>query len=227
MSSRSSWCATAVATTPRRSPGGCATTCRCSSSRSRPSRRRCASGSRGRDVPAGLPRRRRGRAERRGPAHDRRGLRRTRARGPTPASLRHQPVVGTRVPVRRGPDAYPVGDGPAVGRGGVRPVLGGSGTLGEYPDVVAEDLWVARHFAPHEFTIVGGPPVTVLAPRRTRDLVRVLRRGTRGVRASPTPIRTPGRRRCARCASSRATRRMVRVRRSMPRCMRASPRRPE
>jgi glycosyltransferase involved in cell wall biosynthesis len=49
-----------------------------------------------------------------------------------------------------------------------------------FPDVVADDLWVDRHFAPHEIEIVDCAPVVVDVPRRARDLLRVLRRTYRG-----------------------------------------------
>jgi glycosyltransferase involved in cell wall biosynthesis len=49
-----------------------------------------------------------------------------------------------------------------------------------FPDVVADDLWVDRQFAPGEIEIVDCEPVVVAVPRRARDLVRVLRRTYRG-----------------------------------------------
>jgi glycosyltransferase involved in cell wall biosynthesis len=49
-----------------------------------------------------------------------------------------------------------------------------------FPDVVADDLWVDRQFAPHEIEIVECAPVEVAVPRRARDLFRVLRRTYRG-----------------------------------------------
>jgi glycosyltransferase involved in cell wall biosynthesis len=49
-----------------------------------------------------------------------------------------------------------------------------------FPDVVADDLWVDRQFAPDEIEIVECAPVEVVVPRRARDLFRVLRRTYRG-----------------------------------------------
>jgi glycosyltransferase involved in cell wall biosynthesis len=49
-----------------------------------------------------------------------------------------------------------------------------------FPDVVADDLWVDRQFAPGEIEIVDSEPVVVAVPRRARDLVRILRRTYRG-----------------------------------------------
>lgn len=46
----------------------------------------------------------------------------------------------------------------------------------EFPDVVADDLWLDRQFDPDEVEIVDCAPVVVAVPRRARDLVRVLRR---------------------------------------------------
>jgi glycosyltransferase involved in cell wall biosynthesis len=59
-----------------------------------------------------------------------------------------------------------------------------------FPDVVADDLWVDRLFDRSEVEIVDCPPVVVAVPRRSRDLVRVLRRAYRGkAETSPTPDR--------------------------------------
>ena len=52
--------------------------------------------------------------------------------------------------------------------------------FGTFPDVVADDLWVDRHFAPGEIMIVDCAPVAVAVPRRAHDLVRILRRTYRG-----------------------------------------------
>ena len=56
----------------------------------------------------------------------------------------------------------------------------GRSRFGAFPDVVADDLWVDRQFAPDEIEIVDCAPVVVAVPRRARDLVRVLRRTYRG-----------------------------------------------
>jgi hypothetical protein len=56
-----------------------------------------------------------------------------------------------------------------------------------FPDVVADDLWVDRHFDRSEVEIVDCAPVVVTVPRRSRDLVRVLRRTYRG-KAEPAPV---------------------------------------
>jgi glycosyltransferase involved in cell wall biosynthesis len=52
----------------------------------------------------------------------------------------------------------------------------GRARFGRYPDVIAEDLFVDQHFARWEIEIVSSPPVIVSAPRRTADLLRVMRR---------------------------------------------------
>jgi Glycosyl transferase family 2 len=52
----------------------------------------------------------------------------------------------------------------------------GRGRLGAFPDLVADDLWVDGHFDSDEIEIVDCQPVVVVAPRRSRDLVRTLRR---------------------------------------------------
>jgi glycosyltransferase involved in cell wall biosynthesis len=56
----------------------------------------------------------------------------------------------------------------------------GRARFDEFPDLVADDLWVDQLFQPHEVEIVDCPPVTVTAPRHTRDLLAVLRRTYRG-----------------------------------------------
>ena len=68
--------------------------------------------------------------------------------------------------------------------------LWGAGTYGlsqagrarfvHYPDVVADDLFVDQHFRRSEIEIVRAPPVIVRAPRRTADLLRILRRTYQG-----------------------------------------------
>jgi hypothetical protein len=58
----------------------------------------------------------------------------------------------------------------------------GRSRFGAFPDVVADDLWVDRLFGDGEVEIVDSPPVVVQVPRRTRDLLRVLRRTYRGKR---------------------------------------------
>ena len=56
-----------------------------------------------------------------------------------------------------------------------------------FPDLVADDLWVDRHFDRSEVEIVDCAPVVVTVPRRSRDLVRVLRRTYLG-KAEPAPV---------------------------------------
>jgi glycosyltransferase involved in cell wall biosynthesis len=56
----------------------------------------------------------------------------------------------------------------------------GRARFSEFPDLVADDLWVDQLFAPGEVAVLDCPPVTVTAPTRTGDLLRVLRRTYRG-----------------------------------------------
>lgn len=56
----------------------------------------------------------------------------------------------------------------------------GRSRFAEFPDMVADDLWVDQLFAPGEVEILDCPPVTVRAPIRSRDLLRILRRTYRG-----------------------------------------------
>jgi glycosyltransferase involved in cell wall biosynthesis len=52
--------------------------------------------------------------------------------------------------------------------------------FGEFPDLIADDLFVDRCFDRAEIEIVDCPPVIVRAPRTAHDLIRVLRRTYRG-----------------------------------------------
>ena len=52
--------------------------------------------------------------------------------------------------------------------------------FGEFPDVVADDLWVDGHFDSDEVEIVDCPAVAVVTPQRSRDLLRILRRAYAG-----------------------------------------------
>jgi glycosyltransferase involved in cell wall biosynthesis len=66
----------------------------------------------------------------------------------------------------------------------------GRARFGPFPDVVADDLWVDRLFEPGEVEIVDCEPVVVAVPRRTRDLMVVLRRTYRGkAEKAPDPDR--------------------------------------
>jgi glycosyltransferase involved in cell wall biosynthesis len=52
----------------------------------------------------------------------------------------------------------------------------GRSRFGAFPEVVGDDLWVDRLFDRGELEIVDCAPVVVAVPRRTRDLIRLLRR---------------------------------------------------
>lgn len=49
-----------------------------------------------------------------------------------------------------------------------------------FPDAVADDLWLDHQFHPDEVEIVDCEPVVVVVPRRSRDLIHMLRRIYRG-----------------------------------------------
>jgi glycosyltransferase involved in cell wall biosynthesis len=70
--------------------------------------------------------------------------------------------------------------------------------FGEFPDVVADDLFVNDLYAESEIAIVPTDPVIVSTPRKTRDLVRILKRKYRsqsdGSRA-PAGVVSTGQRR--------------------------------
>lgn len=92
-------------------------------------------------------------------------------------------LAGTSAPVRAFHRARARMEGPRAALWGAG-VYGlseaGHARLGRFPDVLADDLWVDRLFAPEEKTVVDAPPVRVAAPRTARALVRVLRRTYRG-----------------------------------------------
>ena len=54
--------------------------------------------------------------------------------------------------------------------------------FGEFPDVIADDLFAARVVERSEVTVVPCPPVAVAVPRDVRSLVRTLARANRGNR---------------------------------------------
>ena len=58
----------------------------------------------------------------------------------------------------------------------------GRARFAEFPPVVAEDLFVDQQYAQHEKLIVQTEPVRVRVPRSARDLLKVLRRQSRGAR---------------------------------------------
>jgi Glycosyl transferase family 2 len=52
--------------------------------------------------------------------------------------------------------------------------------FGSFPDLIGDDLFVDQQFDRSEIEIVQAAPVVVRAPRRTRDLFRILRRAYQG-----------------------------------------------
>jgi glycosyltransferase involved in cell wall biosynthesis len=56
----------------------------------------------------------------------------------------------------------------------------GRARFGPYPDITADDLYVDQCFKRSEIEIVNSAPVRVTAPRRTADLLRILRRNYQG-----------------------------------------------
>jgi glycosyltransferase involved in cell wall biosynthesis len=66
----------------------------------------------------------------------------------------------------------------------------GRARFGDYPDLVADDLFVDRCFRKDEIDIVGDEPVVVMAPAHYRDLLKVMRRAYRG--AAETMVASGG-----------------------------------
>ncbi|GIH12937.1 glycosyltransferase [Rugosimonospora africana] len=92
-------------------------------------------------------------------------------------------AAGATLPVRRyyrARSRIPAVLGSLWGAGTYALSAEGRTRFGEFPDLVADDLWVDQLFAPGELEIVDCSPVTVTAPARTGDLLRVLRRTYRG-----------------------------------------------
>ncbi len=58
----------------------------------------------------------------------------------------------------------------------------------DFPDLFADDLWLDRQFERDEVEIVDCAPVVVAVPRRSRDLVHVLRRTYRGKQITRPPV---------------------------------------
>jgi glycosyltransferase involved in cell wall biosynthesis len=50
----------------------------------------------------------------------------------------------------------------------------------EFPDLIGDDLFVDQHFDREEIAIVDASPVVVNTPRRTADMLRILRRAYQG-----------------------------------------------
>ena len=95
-----------------------------------------------------------------------------------------------------------------------------------FPDLVGDDLWVDGRFDSGEVEIVDCLPVVVVAPRRSRDLVRVLRRAYfgKGERASaPDPDGRGPRPSDPPFTTSAGYLRLVPLRRSTPRSTPRSP----
>lgn len=68
----------------------------------------------------------------------------------------------------------------------------GRGRFDAFPDLGADDLWIDGQFEPTEIDIVPCDPVRVAVPRRSRDLLRTLRRTYRGkaeTRGGPAAVR--------------------------------------
>ncbi|QYF72834.1 glycosyltransferase [Cryobacterium sp. PAMC25264] len=53
---------------------------------------------------------------------------------------------------------------------------GGRSRFGEFPDILSDDLFVHSLFSAEEIVIVATDPVVITTPRRTADLLRILRR---------------------------------------------------
>ncbi len=79
----------------------------------------------------------------------------------------------------------------------------------EFPELVADDLWVDQLFAPDEVEILAGcPAVAVTVPMRTGDLLKVLRRTYRG--KAEHQVRNPGTAHDTASTTARDVRRLAR-----------------
>jgi glycosyltransferase involved in cell wall biosynthesis len=84
----------------------------------------------------------------------------------------------------------------------------GRARFGEFPDLIADDLWVDRQFGPGEIEIVDCEPVVVTVPRCVRDLMLVLRRTYRG-NAETSDFDPPDRQRETTATTLRQLRRLT------------------
>ena len=65
----------------------------------------------------------------------------------------------------------------------------GRARFDQFPDVVADDLWVDSLYERSDILISPGPPVSVVTPRRAADLLKILRRAQRGkIDAAGRPV---------------------------------------
>ncbi|GAA1956389.1 exopolysaccharide biosynthesis GT4 family glycosyltransferase EpsE [Agromyces allii] len=101
-------------------------------------------------------------------------------------------VMGSAsAPVRayyRARDRLPITRGGLWGAGAFALGPEGHARFGEFPMVIADDVFVDRHFSASEKRIVPTNPVPVRVPQRVRNLMAVLRRQARG--AGQPAIRT-------------------------------------
>lgn len=68
----------------------------------------------------------------------------------------------------------------------------GRARFGEFPEVIADDLVIDRLFDPDEVVIVATDPVVVRTPRRTADLLRILRRSYRSQHPAAVEVHRRG-----------------------------------
>ena len=131
--------------------------------------RRAADGRRGSSgVPPALPRRRRGAARAGSTPRAANGFGTARSphdhRSTTTAAARLPPCAATTAPGR----AFRPSSDHCGARGSTDCRSQGGAASTTFPDVVADDLWVDRQFAPGEIEIVDCAPVEVAVPRRRR-----------------------------------------------------------
>jgi hypothetical protein len=105
---------------------------------------------------------------------------------PTPPAARppvHYDATGSSWLVRRyyrARSRIPAVLGSLWGAGVYALSADGRSRFDEFPDLVADDLWVDQLFPPGVVEILDCPPVTVRAPLVTRDLLKIMRRTYRG-----------------------------------------------
>jgi hypothetical protein len=100
------------------------------------------------------------------------------ARPPIEYDTRHSTALVQRY--YRARTNLPAVLGSLWGAGAYALSLEGRGRFGEYPEIVAEDLFVDRLFRKDEIAIVDCEPVRVTVPHATGDLVRITGRACRG-----------------------------------------------
>ena len=98
----------------------------------------------------------------------------------------------------------------------------GRARFGDYPDLVADDLFVDQCFRRDEIDIIGDEPVVVMAPAHYRDLLKVMRRAYRGAAETQATEKSATQAAHARPTTPTTLRDVLRLCRSLSGCVDAA-----